>query len=170
MKFRSPGNAKVLDALSAIGAEKLSDGQVDDIYFAHPSRDFGATDEAVRLRTAGGRCELTYKGPRMEHSSAKAREELTVEVDDGLAARRMLERLGFLEFATIKKHRASFVLDRLRVDVDDVEGLGQFIELELITEDPSRAEGLMALGVKELSLTRLVSETYLEMLSARRQE
>jgi adenylate cyclase class 2 len=170
MKFRSPGNGKVVDALRSIGAKELSDNSIDDVYFAHPSRDFGRTDEAVRLRTRGsGLSELTYKGPRMERKSAKAREELTISVDDGLAARRMLERLGFCEFVSIRKRRISFALDKLRVDVDDVEGLGQFVELELMTEDPSRAETLMEIARKELSLAEPVSETYLELLPAGRE-
>ena len=169
-KFRSPGNGKVLESLSAMGAERLSDGDVEDVYFAHPNRDFGKTDEAVRLRASDGRCELTYKGPRMNFSVAKAREELTVSVGDGLATRRMFERLGFVEFAVIRKHRTSFLLDKLRVDVDDVEGLGQFVELELVTEDPVRAEALITEARKELTLTRPVSETYLEMLLAAKRE
>ncbi|HIH02131.1 TPA: class IV adenylate cyclase [Thermoplasmata archaeon] len=163
-KYRSPGNGKVIDELRSMGAEKISEGPMEDIYFAHPARDFGKTDEAVRIRSSDGRCELTYKGPRMASSSAKAREELTVAVDDGLAARRMLERLGFREFAVIRKHRVSFVHDKLRIEVDDVEELGQFVELELVTEDPSRAEELMDHARKGLSLTRPVPETYLEML------
>ena len=168
-KYRSPGNGKVLDVLRSMGAEMLSEGLMEDFYFAHPVRDFGKTDEAVRVRSSDGRCELTYKGPRMAASPVKAREELTVAVDDGLATKRVLERLGFREFAVIRKHRTSFIHDKLRVEVDDVEGLGEFVELELVTEEPSRAETLMDLARRELSLTGPVSETYLEMLLETRQ-
>jgi adenylate cyclase class IV len=50
------------------------------------------------------------------------------------------------------------------VDVDDVEGLGQFVELELMTEDPSKAEELIGLVRTKLPLSETVPETYLEML------
>jgi adenylate cyclase class 2 len=164
MKFESPGNDKVVEALKGMGARPLFDGVMEDIYFSHPSRDFGSTDEAVRLRTCGADTEITYKGPRIMTSSTKAREELTVTVSDSLSIRRMLERLGFSEFMSIRKKRSSFLLDKLRVDVDEVEGLGQFVELELVTEDPSKAEALMALARNELALREQISETYLEML------
>lgn len=167
MKLRSPDNNKVISLLKSIGAQQISDEVMDDVYFSHPSRDFGDTDEAVRLRGRGQRCEMTYKGPRMAMSASKAREELTIVVDDGLVARRMLERLGFEEFASVSKHRTSFLLDRLRVDVDDVDGLGQFIELELMTEDPVRAEGLIQLVKSKLPLAEPVPDTYLEMLTRR---
>ena len=35
-----------------------------DIYYNAPHRDFGITDEALRLRYAGGSCTLTYKGKK----------------------------------------------------------------------------------------------------------
>jgi adenylate cyclase class 2 len=166
-KFRSPGNEKVIEALSSMGAQLLFEGCMEDIYFSHPSRDFGMTDESVRLRIHDTATEITYKGPRIAATSTKAREELTVSVDDSLSARRMLERLGFSEFISIRKKRSSFLLDELRVEVDEVEGLGQFVELELVTEDPSRAEALMDLARKALALTKQTSETYLEMLLAK---
>lgn len=168
MKFRSPGNERVIEMLESMGAQALFDGCMEDVYFAHPDRDFGRTDEAVRLRLCGTSAELTYKGPRMKTSTAKAREELTVSVDDGLAVRRLLERLGFSEFVSVKKRRASFLLDKVRVEVDEVDGLGQFVELELITEDHSRAESQIELARKKLTLTKQTSETYLEMLLAKR--
>ena len=127
MKFRSPGNERVIEMLKSMGAQALFDGCMEDVYFAHPDRDFGITDEAVRLRLCSTSAELTYKGPRMKTSTAKAREELTVSVDDGLAVRRLLERLGFSEFVSVKKRRASFLLDKVRVEVDEVdasEGFG----------------------------------------------
>lgn len=165
LKLRSPDNDRVVSLLRSMGAQQLNDELTEDTYFAHPNRDFGETDEAVRLRVKGQRCELTYKGPRMASSrSSKAREELTLLVDDGLAARRMLERLGFQEFVSVRKRRISFLLDKLRVDVDDVEGLGQFVELELMTEDPSKAEELIGLVRTKLPLSETVPETYLEML------
>ncbi len=169
MKFRSPDNEKVTSALMCMGAQRLSDRRMQDVYFSHPGRDFGKTDEAMRLREDGESCELTYKGPRMaSQSNSKAREELTVSVDDALAARRLLERLGFEEFATVSKRRASFLLDKLRVDVDEVEGLGEFVELELVTEDPSRAEQLMDMVREKLPLAEAVTETYLEMVLRKR--
>jgi len=167
-KFRSSDNDTVIDALRKLGAEKLSEETVEDLYFRHFSRDFGSTDEVVRLRKYRDSVELTYKGPRMTSSSNKAREEVSMTVSDALSASRILERLGFSELMTVRKRRVSYLIDKLRVDVDEVEGLGQFVELELITEDVAKAEKLLESARNELPLGDEVKETYLEMLINRR--
>jgi adenylate cyclase class 2 len=64
----------------------------------------------------------------------------------------------------VKKHRKSFHLDKMRVDVDEVEGLGEFVELEVLTESPDRSEQLFELARKELSLEKLEPRTYLELV------
>ena len=45
--------------------------------------------------------------------------------------------------------------------------MGQFVDLELVTEDPSTAEPLIDLARKEPALTKQTSETYLEILLAK---
>ena len=155
----------MLRTLDSMGAKRVRDGMVEDTYFAHPGRDFGSSDEALRVRVMEGGTEVTYKGPRMQDSATKAREELTTDVGNRLATVRILERLGFDEFATVRKHRTSYMIDRIRVDVDDVEGLGQFVELELMTEELVRAGKLIEEVRGKLGLRDAVQETYLEMLA-----
>ena len=163
-KYHSPGNDKVERVLARLGAKKISEGAMEDIYFAHPSRDFGKTDEALRLRKEQEHAELTYKGPRMRAQRTKAREEVTLKIDNPLAAQRIVERLGFAESYIVKKRRISYLLDELRIDVDDVDGLGEFVELEVLTESPERSAQLLETMRKELGLDRLESKTYLELL------
>jgi len=163
-KFRSPGNDKIEKALAKIGAKKTAEETMEDVYFAHPGRDFGETDEALRLRKKSDGAELSYKGPRMNVERAKAREEINLRVDNALTAQRIVERLGFKEVCVVKKSRKSYTIDKLRIDVDDVEGLGEFVELEILTESPERSEELLELARKELALDRFEPRTYLEMI------
>jgi adenylate cyclase class 2 len=163
-KYRSPGNDKVEKALVKIGAEFVSEEETEDVYFRHPGRDFGKTDEALRLRKGTGASELTYKGPRMRLEHTKAREEITLRTADALAAQRIVERLGFTEFMTVHKKRRNFRYDKVRVAVDVVDGLGEYVELELITEEPKRAEALIEQMRAELSLSELEPRTYLELI------
>ena len=163
-KYWSPGNSAVVAALSKLGAKKLSELTMEDVYFAHPSREFGKTDESVRLRKTEDGAELTYKGPRMEAGTAKAREEITVKVADALSTQRILERVGFKEAYTLSKKRATYQLDKLRVDVDSVDGLGDFVELEVMTESPERVASLLEMARAELGLNKLEPKTYLELL------
>ena len=164
MKYRSPGNDKMEKALVKLGAKQVSIGPMEDIYFAHPSRDFGKTDEALRLRKREDGAELTYKGPRMHADGAKAREEITLKTDNPLTMQRIVERLGFKESYVLRKTRTSYLLDKLRVDIDDVEGLGEFVELEVLTESPERSTQLLEFARAELGLEKLEPRTYLEMI------
>lgn len=163
-KFRSPGNDKVEKALGKLGADLVSEEEMEDLYFQHPGRDFGETDEALRLRKREGVSELTYKGPRMRMEHTKAREEVTMRTEDPLAAQRIVEKLGFREFMSVHKRRRSFKYDKIRIAVDTVEGLGEFVELELITEEPQRAEMLIDHVRDELALTAHEPRTYLELI------
>jgi adenylate cyclase class 2 len=166
-KFKSPGNEKIEKALAHLGAKKIGSVEIEDVYFAHPSKDFGKSDEALRLRKIDGAAELTYKGPRMHVESVKAREEVTLKTDNPLTIQRIIERLGFKEFCIIRKKRSSYILDKLRVEIDDVDGLGEYVELEVLTESPERAEQLVELARKELALDKLERKTYLELVVER---
>jgi len=144
-----------------------------DTYFAHPARDFAATDEALRVREArgaeGGRVELTYKGPKLDPRT-KTREELTLGVGDAAAAMEVLERLGFRRVATVAKLRETWRVGEAHVCLDEVECLGAFVEVELEAPDRAAAE---ALGTKALELVAAlgggapVRASYLELLLAR---
>ena len=167
-KYWSPGNDKVEKALIRLGAKKLAEEATEDVYFSHPNRDFGKTDEALRLRKKSDGSELSYKGPRMNLERAKGREEINLKVDNALTAQRIVERLGFKEFCTVSKKRTSYQYDKLRVDIDDVEGLGEFVELEVLTESPERSTQLFEIATKDLSLERIEPRTYLEMVLEKR--
>jgi adenylate cyclase class 2 len=163
-KFRSPGNDKIEKALGKLGAEFVSEEQMEDIYFQHPERDFGETDEALRLRKMEGISELTYKGPRMRMEHTKAREEVTLKTEDSLAAQRIVERLGFKEFMSVRKKRRNFSYDKIRIAVDSVDDLGEYVELEVVTEEPTRAEKLIEEVRGGLGLTAPEPKTYLELI------
>ena len=164
VKYRSPGNDLVEKTLVRLGAKKICEGVMEDLYFAHPNRDFGKSDEALRLRKKADGAELTYKGPRMATQNTKAREEITLMTDNPLTVQRILERLGFKEGYVVRKSRTTYQLDKLRVDIDNVEGLGEFVELEVMTEAPERSAALMETARAELVLGKVEHKTYLELL------
>src|SRR6187401_1493860 len=51
-----------------------------DCYYAHPARDFAATDEALRIRSVGGESFVTYKGPKLD-AATKTRREIELPLD-----------------------------------------------------------------------------------------
>ncbi|MFM7245699.1 MAG: class IV adenylate cyclase [Planctomycetaceae bacterium] len=52
-----------------------------DRYFGHPSRDFAATDEALRLRSTADGVAITWKGPRLD-AAAKTRREIELPLTE----------------------------------------------------------------------------------------
>jgi adenylate cyclase class IV len=73
---------------------------------------------------------------------------------------------------TVRKRRTVHMVGRTRVHLDEVEGLGRFVELEVVLEDGepvqhgvAEAQGLMALlGIQE---DQLVSQAYVDLLHHR---
>ena len=143
----------------------------EDTYFAHPCRDFKQTDEALRIRVRrfNGHFEafLTYKGPKLDQRS-KTRLELEVPITDPDEYERILNALGFKEVLTVSKVREKYYYDRkIVIALDEVEGLGKFIEVETLVEDETDVEEAVekireimeALGVR-----RFERRSYLELV------
>lgn len=134
-----------------------------DIYFAHPSRDFMKTDEALRIREAGNEYTLTYKGPKLDKLT-KTREEIEIKLDDPVPMAGVLKMLGFMEVAPVVKTRSHYTLGDYQVALDEVEGLGHFIEIEKHADSykpEELVELLKSLGVEESKMER---RSYLELL------
>ncbi|NOZ82652.1 MAG: class IV adenylate cyclase [Euryarchaeota archaeon] len=152
------------------GAEFVGEEVQEDIYLQHPCRDFAETDEALRLRLCARGAELTYKGKRVRDMRTKTREEVSVGVE-AKAALELLQKLGFREVARIRKRRRSYRLGSYRVELDEVEGLGCFVEVEAApgTAGEELVEFVRTeLGIEESLLeTRSYLELYLEGLGCR---
>jgi len=101
-----------------------------DVYYNAPDRDFGKTDEALRLRYTEAGCVLTYKGPKVKDFRLKAREELNTGVESGKVIETILVRLGYTRVAGVEKWREYFDYKGASVCLDEVKGLGDFIEIE----------------------------------------
>lgn len=144
-----------------------------DQYFAHPARDFARTDEALRIRTGGGKSFVTYKGPKLD-ATTKTRRELELALHpgdaDGTRFAELLAALGFKPVATVRKHRRAFKIDHgayaAEGALDDVDGVGTFVELELAASDENLEEikrVIAELG-EELRLGASERRSYLELL------
>ncbi len=130
-----------------------------DTYFSHPCRDFAKSDEALRIRRQDGNTYLTYKGPKRDDFS-KTRKEIEVKASEGVSG--LLESLGFSEVKTVYKTRRPFRKGSIMLFLDEVEGLGSFVEMESLSGEDVSAEDLLDI----LHDMDLESETrsYLELL------
>lgn len=154
-----------------------------DVYFNAEDRDFRTTDEALRIRKveslddlpliADGSTEdvltlLTYKGPKLDDVSMTRKEiEIIVEDFDKMSA--ILESLRFHPVRPVVKCRTEFLSEYVAACVDEVEGLGSYLELEVMVDsEEDKAEALKLiedeLGKLGHSMDDTITTSYLSML------
>lgn len=174
-KFRVADLAAVTSRLSARSLELGGIQTQRDEYFAHPDRDFARTDEALRIRSCDDANRVTYKGPK-QSAQTKARREIEVAIASGETGRgqfrELLLALGFRPVRTVEKQRRTAHLQwqglDVEVAVDHVVGLGDFVELEVVStsDDLAAAERAVLSLAESLELSEVERRSYLQMLLA----
>jgi len=157
---------RLVKKLIQLGCKVERKSREVDVYYQHPVRDFRETDEALRLRVTGNKVELTYKGPRMSNR-AKVREEVSVGVESFSKMDKVLRLLGFNPVAKVIKERVYYECpNNICISLDDVQELGQFIELEYKGElDVDNAIEILLSFAKELGIKdKPIIKSYLELL------
>jgi adenylate cyclase, class 2 len=175
-KFPVAGLSAIESRLTAMGVEIHAPKQEADLYFAHPARDFAQTDEALRLRRKGDDVLITYKGPKID-TTTKTRRELELPLLRGEHTldkwRELLETLGFQPVAEVRKSRRKALVPwegrRIEVSLDDVEHVGTFVELELVSEAAGMeaAKASIASLAQSLGLVGSERRSYLQLLLKR---
>ncbi|MBN1501249.1 MAG: class IV adenylate cyclase [Spirochaetes bacterium] len=149
--------------LMACGAEFKELVNEEDVYFQHPSRDFSKTGEAFRLRRINDKYCITYKGPKLS-SKAKTRFEEETFIDDAGKAVIIFEKLGFKKAGSVRKKRKIYFYNSAEICLDEVEGLGCFVEIEKMGDDPIPVENELFEIASLLDLNEFTSVSYLNML------
>lgn len=172
-KFPVDDLEAVRSKLAGLGAEWSGPRKEVDLYFAHPSRDFAATDEALRIRRVGGASRITYKGPKIDPTTKTRREielPLSNREEETAAWQALIEALGFTPRAEVRKGRLKAKVPwhdrRIEASLDDVTGVGTFVELELMADesDLDAARATIASLAQHLGLTTSERRSYLELL------
>ncbi len=146
-----------------MGGQYISTEEEDDSYFNHPARDFGSTDEALRIRKAYTAYYLTYKGPKLG-GKTKTRFEKEVQIYDAQAMQEILQKLGFILYGRVQKKREVYLLNEITICCDYVKDLGTFVELEMINNNREEAEKRLFALADKLGLSDFITTSYLEMV------
>lgn len=155
-------DGEIKNLLSEIGALFIERRRESDIYFNHPSRNFGETDEALRLRNVNEKCRITYKGPKVSKIT-KARIEHETDTGDFTTMRNILLSLGFTESGIVEKEREIYSYETMEISIDYVDGLGTFVEIEKIGELKDEIEKELFDTAAKLGLTKFERRSYLEL-------
>lgn len=145
-----------------------------DTYYDNDAGDIRGNDTALRIRTVdfpdSGKSEsyITFKGNRCDDISM-TRPEYESPVGSADDVMRILISLGYKPVEPIvKKERTSYKKGSISACLDRVDGLGDFLELEIMAEDGAKDEALDGLwemleilGYKKEDTTNI---SYLTML------
>ncbi len=173
-KFRIADTDALLTKLTAQGAKSKHIVRQVDTYYAHPNRDFAATDEALRIRRVGESNFVTYKGPKLD-ATTKTRREIELPLASGASSAdgfdELLQSLSFTTVAEVAKIRQIYSLpasdQEIEVSLDQVRDVGDFVELEIVVESDDEIEPakqrINSLA-EQLELAGTERRSYLELL------
>ncbi len=149
-------------------AEKLSDVPLQII----PQEDtfFNTEMGRLKLRILTPDCAQLIYYTRPDQEGPKRSDYHIYETADPENLKRVLERTYGIR-GEVKKTRYLYIVGQTRVHLDEVEGLGQFMELEVViqagqsdAEGQAIADGLMTgLGVER---SDLLEGAYLDLLES----
>ena len=138
IEAKVPLRAKELGVLRSrlgeIGA-RLSRSRLreENTLFDFPDGRLEKADSALRVRSVGGECLLTYKGRSREHSFLKLREEIETRVEDAAALVELFQALGLRKAFHYWKYREIYDLElragAVTVALDETP-IGHFAEVE----------------------------------------
>jgi adenylate cyclase, class 2 len=144
---------KLKDGLVALGctlSEPVTQEDTIFINYDRPFIEFTPQDHFLRIRKAKGKIIFTYK--RGEELNSIERE---IVVNDADQLQDILTFLGFRPEVKVTKTRQKTNYLDYEICLDEVEGLGSFVEVEKITDEESERtqaemfEFLQTFGVKK---------------------
>jgi adenylate cyclase class 2 len=170
IKLRLDDPAGLRDRLARCGAAACAAIVETNRIFDTADGRLRAADFGLRLRTSRGVVgdrpavtTLTFKGRRSVAAGIKSREEVEVDVGDAGALAIILARLGFVEVIRFEKRREAWRLGDCVVCIDELPGLGFFVEIE----GPGATAIQTAQRTLGLSDAAVIHETYARLAAAR---
>jgi adenylate cyclase, class 2 len=130
IKFRAADLGLVRSRLLEMGAVLVRERhREDNRLYDFREGTLAAGRSALRLRTAGRRATLTFKGQPQASRRFKIRPEYETAVSDAAAVSRILKGLGLRPVFRYVKQRTELRLGRVHVCLDELV-IGTFVELE----------------------------------------
>ena len=161
LEFKAPlpDARAMLGKMRAAGAELWGDLRQTDTYFEVPAG-------RLKLReTAGYQAKLIYY-ERAETSERRESDYFVTPLPDPVTALDVLSRALAVR-AIVRKKRTLVLLDTTRIHFDNVDGLGQFLEIEVpVGDDEEAAERRLnsLIGALDLTWADCIRRSYIDLL------
>ena len=166
---------RIAEVLCSMGFRKAARFRQRDTYFDNEAGEIRGGGKALRIRETEDlmkgvvTAELNFKGPRMDQVSM-TRQELETEVGQAETGRRILAALGFSPvLPEVVKERTEYCREEITAALDRVEGLGDFLELEILADEETENGKVLQkleelLGELGYQMGDTVTRSYLSML------
>lgn len=166
---------RIAEVLCSMGFRKAARFRQRDTYFDNEAGEIRGGGKALRIRETEDlmkgivTAELNFKGPRMDQVSM-TRQELETEVGQAETGRRILAALGFSPvLPEVVKERTEYRREEITAALDRVEGLGDFLELEILADEETENGKVLQkleelLGELGYQMGDTVTRSYLSML------
>jgi adenylate cyclase class 2 len=115
--------------LKEMGAEKVFDGELVNIYFDFPEKHLEKEGKVLRLRKKDDKVILTFK-KLITQEEAKVMNENELEVKDFGLMREVFKEIGLLPIYEFKKHRKTYELNQIHFEIDKYSDIPAFLEIE----------------------------------------
>jgi adenylate cyclase, class 2 len=130
IKVRAVDLGRIQRELLEMGAVVVRERhREDNVLYDFRGGTISAERRALRLRTAGRRTTLTFKGAPEKSRRFKIRREYETEVRDLRQMRRILQALGLRPVFHYAKHRTVLRQGKVTICLDEL-AIGSFLELE----------------------------------------
>ena len=129
-------------------AQISSKRQIDTVFLLPEQVDAPITPGSKIMRVRDvlnpetGELQRSLMTLKVEGQTKLVSDEYEFAVDDGNAARQMLAALGWQKTVTVDKIRLESKTEDYTICIDEVVGLGLFIELEVLTEDSADVKNI----------------------------
>ena len=133
LKYRLESKSGFLEVLGNIPHEiMLEDNLESDWYFDTPDRSLQTQNKSVCIRSMepSGIKLWIVKGPEADRCEA-------TNITDASNAKSMLEIMGYEVSLKACKTRSIYFIGKFHITVDSLEGIGDFAEFAIMTDDES---------------------------------
>lgn len=122
----------IIKKLQQLGTKKVFAGKLQSYFYDFADQKLHEEGKTLRLREAGSFSLLTYK-QKIPHAEVKIRKEHETKLSDPAVVKTVFKELGLVVIRTSVKHRESYALGDVHFEIDTIEGIPTFLEIEATT-------------------------------------
>lgn len=155
IKFRLENfdKADMIKRIDRLSIDHNSIRQIDKVYLLKSDsfKDFKSGDPVARIRLVDNKATLTYKRAVDDHGDTIEHEIVFSPIVEG---ENILREVGYKMVTEVSKTRNIWKLDDITINLDEVDGLGAFLEVEIMCNNEqieSSRERILTLA-RELGL------------------